>query len=61
VETAVGVHEAQFLEFIHEVINCDRVVPTISANVSCDFGQNPSFFPNRPSVKENGRAFPWSS
>jgi hypothetical protein len=41
VETAVAVYEGQFLEFIHEVINCDCVVPTISANVSCDFGQNP--------------------
>ena len=34
-QPAIVLNEAQFLEFIHEEINPDRVVPIISASISC--------------------------
>jgi hypothetical protein len=36
VDLAVVLDEAQFPEFVHEKINPGRVVPIISASISCD-------------------------
>jgi len=35
-KSAVVTNKAQFPELIHEKIDPDRVVPTISANISCE-------------------------
>jgi hypothetical protein len=41
-QTAVVFDEAQFSKFVHEKIDSERVVPIISASVSCDIlGRTP--------------------